>query len=70
MNVKNNGGNMEQMGSTAETWESPLFKKSRSIKTDMNRKQLTLIITAGYSGNVVASKLLDLIVNVKPSAKL
>ena len=52
---------MEQMGSTAETWESPLFKKSRSIKTDMNRKQLTLIITAGYSGNVVASKLLDLI---------
>lgn len=61
---------MEQMGSTAETWESPLFKKSRSIKTDMNRKQLTLIITAGYSGNVVASKLLDLIVNVKPSAKL
>lgn len=44
---------MEQMGSS-------LFKKSRSKKTDMNRQQLTLIITAGGSGDVVTSKLLEL----------
>ena len=44
---------MEQMGGS-------LFKKSRSKKTDMNRQQLTLIITAGDSGDVVTSKLLEL----------
>ena len=36
---------MEQIESVVETWESPLFKKSRSKKTAMNRLQLTLIIT-------------------------